>query len=347
MTGDSIEDMCRSFPSNFEEFIHRVGSTSVRSLMVPGAHHLAHVLVKQEQENPFGSSKDRTALGLLRAVERDHDGPLEIVESTSGNLGITLAGLCRLRGHQFTAVIDPNAQPTNVEIMRHLGARIERVSRADGEGNFLPTRQQRVQELLDTSPRAVTTDQYKSWANPTIHAVTTGPEIHAQAPHATTILVPVSTGGTLVGIASYFSWTAPHVRVIGVDVLGSVAMGGARAGRVLSGIGSSQRSLFMDSNVAIVSNLRHAAGRGCIKVSEQAAIHMCHLVRQRTGEALGPSAGACLWAALQLSDSGDEHLLCVSPDSGERYAHTIYNPHWLRERQLTSGPAYMTDELAG
>lgn len=134
----------------------RIGHTPIVrvELQLPCGTRSVHL--KLEGANPCGSLKDRTAASLVADLERR--GFLErgscIVESTSGNLGVSLAWIARARGYGFVAVVDPKTTPENVSRLRRLGARIERVEMPDDAGGYLLSRLARVRQLLASSDRS-------------------------------------------------------------------------------------------------------------------------------------------------------------------------------------------------
>lgn len=291
------------------------------------------VRLKLESENRWGSSKDRTALGLLRALEER--GELRpgatVVESSSGNLGVALAALARERGYGFVAVVDPRVSVANLGAMRELGAHLELADEPDDHGGYLLARLRRVQELVDGEGHAWT-NQYGNPANPGIHYAETAPELWRQSADACdAVFVAVSTGGTLAGIARYLRETAPQVQVVAVDVVGSVALGFPAGPRLLTGIGSARPSEFLvpaDYDAAVL-------------VTTEEAVAHCRALAAATGVSVGGSSGAVLAACagyLALHpDCGT--AVCICPDGGAKYLDTIYRDDWLGARDLGPDPA--------
>jgi cysteine synthase len=260
-----------------------------------------------------------------------------IVESTSGNLGVALAGMCALRGYAFTAVVDPKIAPENLSLMERLGAKVERVSRADEKGNYLGARIRRVREIVAGAPNAYWSNQYANVANPLIHCLHTGPEIWRQAgPDLDAVYLAVSTGGTLSGVAAYLRAVSPRTRIVGVDVHGSVALGGAPGVRELTGIGASRRSRFVDRG--------HVADARWVGDAE--AVAVCRLLAAETGVLVGGSAGATIAACLRHleEDPSVRRAVCLCADDGSRYLSTIYDDDWIRGRAIDPGP--VLDRLA-
>jgi N-(2-amino-2-carboxyethyl)-L-glutamate synthase len=296
------------------------------------------VYLKLEGANPSGSLKDRTAHSLIDDLEQrgllGEDSIL--VESTSGNLGVALAAIARSRGYPFVAVVDPKTTPENLARLGGLGARIELVENTDQAGGYLLSRLERVKELCAACERFVWPDQYRNPANPRAHEQGTAPELLEQL-HGDldAVLVPVSTGGTLAGIARYLRHERPASLIVAVDAHGSVALGGRPGPRLLTGIGASRPSSF------VTQGLYDA----CLTVADADAFAFCRALAAGTGIRVGGSSGATLaaCAALLAAEPELERVLCLCPDRGDSYTSTIYNDQWLarhgiQARDLTLGP---------
>ncbi len=294
-----------------------IGDTPLQPVRVRLGDRTARLWLKLEAANPFGSIKARTADALLSTLEAT--GELRpgrrVVESTSGNLGIALAGLCAARGYRCTLVVEPSTPWTSIAQMSAHGAEVVTVADVPG-GRTLDARLRAVREILEQDGLAVWTNQYESPANPGVHESQTAAELAKAAPDGgyDAVAVSVSTGGTLAGIARYFRDNHPRTRVVAVDAVGSAALGGAPAERPLklAGFGSARPSTFVQSG-----HWDHV-----VRVRDADAIAACAVLRERTGVSLGGSAGATVLAATvrALVDPDLRELACVCPDSGEKYA---------------------------
>lgn len=278
--------------------------------------------LKLEGANPCGSLKHRTARSLVRALRRQ--GALRpgatIVESTSGNLGVALAALVAEHRAGFVAVVDPNVPRELQDAMRDLGAEVRVVAEPDACGGFLAGRLRAVQALVASDPRYVWPNQYESAANPLVHYAETAPEIDVQAGTAQAVVIAVSTGGTFAGVARYFRERRSPMRLVAVDVTGSVALGGEPGLRRVSGIGSSRPSSF------ITPDLVDAAAA----VAEVDAVAMCRVLAAQAGVRVGASSGAVVFACLELMarDAAFVDAVCVCADFGAGYASTVYDDAW-------------------
>jgi cysteine synthase A len=290
-------------------------------LTLPLPTRSVRLRLKLEAANRYGSVKARTADALLNALAAQ--GTLRpgghIVESTSGNLGIALAGLCRERGYRCTLMVDALTPVYSLTRMTELGAELVTVEAADPT-QAVRARIDAVHAFRAQHPNTVWTDQYSNPAGPAIHATTTGPELLQpdNLGHPDTVAIPVSTGGTIAGVLQHLRAHAPTVRVAAVDAVGSAATGGQLAPRPrkLPGFGSSLVSEFV----------RPDQCDRVLYVTDDDAAVACRTIRARTGLSLGGSAGAAVAAAarLALHDPGVYDIACLCPDGGDRYETTIY-----------------------
>lgn len=294
------------------------------SLIVNGVRRTIHL--KLEGANPTGSAKDRTAKGLLQDLEERglllHNSTL--VESTSGNLGVALSFLCKVRGYSFIAVVDPKTTQENIEKMHLLGAQIDLVKEPDESGGYLLSRLERVRDLCKRSQRYVWPNQYASLANPTIHYTDTGPEIYRQMHgKVDALFIAVSTGGTLAGVSRYFREVSPATWIIGVDAHGSIIFGTPPGARLLTGIGSSRRSSFITRD----------SYDEYMQAHDEEAFAFCRALSERAGLHLGGSSGAVLAMCSRYLQTHPEaeHVVCLCADHGANYASSIYSDTWMLE----------------
>jgi N-(2-amino-2-carboxyethyl)-L-glutamate synthase len=323
-------------------FRDAVGRTPLAHMRVGVDGRLRDIYLKLESANPCGSVKDRTAWSLVQSigVERLLDQDLVLVESTSGNLGVVLAVIARLAGVRFIAVIDPRTPPRMVAEMRTHAAVLDLVTTPDRFGGYLQNRIRRVRELCATIPGAIWVNQYSSDANPAAHRRATAPEIDMQMDgHTEVVFAPVSTGGTLAGIAGYFRSKRPATRLVAVDAVGSIVFNDHAGPRRLTGIGASRKSDF----------LRPWQYDEVILVHDAEAFAVCRDLHAATGVALGGSSGAVLAACCRYLSAHPEvrRPVCIVADGGGRYCETIYNDDWLGNADLLRGLARLVSPVSG
>lgn len=181
----------------------------------------ASLYLKLEIFNLTGSVKDRPARYMIESAEatgRIQPNKTVLVESTSGNLGISLAAISAYKGYRFICVLDPKVEDGKLNALKALGAEVVMVTKPDNDGGFQKPRIEKVKELLQTIPNAYNLDQYANPNNPKAHVITTGQEIYKDLNDSVDILIgAVSTGGTLCGTARYLKSNIPTLTVIGVE----------------------------------------------------------------------------------------------------------------------------------
>lgn len=324
-----MESLLTMTPPDLAATLKQIGNTPLKALYLNIGGFAREVYLKLEGENPAGSVKDRTAYALVEHLEGS--GRLTrdsvVIESTSGNLGVALALICRARGYRFVAVVDPKSTRENVERVRAFGGEVVEVHEADASGGYLLGRLRCVQEMCRSSARYVWTDQYSNAANPAVHYARTAPEIYRQMNGSVdAVFVAVSTGGTLAGVGRFFRERSPSTRVVGVDAKGSVVFGGTPGPRRLTGIGSAQRSAFITRDVYDEYML----------VGDEEAFAFCRALDDATGIRVGGSAGAVLAACARYLRAHPcvRRAVCLCADRGENYASTIYNDLWLEQQGI-------------
>jgi cysteine synthase len=299
-----------------DDILARIGNTPlVRLRRLPGAG-AAEVLCKCEQLNPGGSVKDRTALAMVEAAEREGrlvPGRSVIVEATSGNTGVGLALVAAVKGYRLILTMPENMSVERMELLRAYGAELhltpaDRVMRGAVE---------KAAAIAAADPYAFMPEQFRNPINPTVHRTSTGPEILAQlggrAPDA--FVAGVGTGGTITGIGQALRARRPDVALIAVEPAKSAVLsGGAPGAHRIQGIGAGFVPEILDR--ALLSEIR--------RVSEDEAEAMRLELARREGLLVGISAGAAVKVALDVARAlgPGKTVVTVLPDTGERYIST-------------------------
>ena len=288
------------------------------------------VLAKLELMNPLGSVKDRPARFIIeRGLDEGWIRPdSHVIESTSGNLGIALATLCRLNGLQFIAVVDPKTAEPNLQMLRTLGARIEMVDTPDDQGGYLQTRVRRARQLAGVLPHGVWINQYANDLNWQAHYQGAGAEIADQVAGPIDYLVAaVSTTGTIMGISRRLRKDHPDLEVVAVDAVGSVIFGAPPAPRELPGFGSSRvPELLEEDEIDQVVHVDDAeSARGCRRLAGTEGI------------VAGGSSGGVVAAIERLMPDLRRpcRIVTVLPDRGDRYLDLVYDDAWMRRVERT------------
>jgi N-(2-amino-2-carboxyethyl)-L-glutamate synthase len=282
------------------------------------------VIAKLELMNPSGSMKDRSATYIIE--QGIADGTItagsHLIESSSGNFGIALAAAARVHGLAFTCVIDPKTTTANLRILGRLGARLELVTEPDDHGCHLDARLARVAQLCREHPGSVWVNQYANERAWQAHYHGTAGEILADLDRPLDCLVvPVSTTGTILGVARRLRGVFPGLHVVAVDAAGSVIFGGSPGPRHLPGLGAGRRpELLAPDEIDEV-----------VYVSDRDAVAGCRSLAAREGILAGGSSGAVVAAIERLRPRlpEDWQVLTVLPDRGERYLDQVYDDEWV------------------
>jgi 2,3-diaminopropionate biosynthesis protein SbnA len=309
--------------ANVAECIGNTPVVEIHDSLVPEGKRL---FAKLECNNPGFSIKDRTALGLVKAAmstgELARGGTL--IESTSGNLGKSLAMLGAIYGFRVIVVVDAKTSPSVIRWCEAFGAQMEMVTETDENGGYQKTRVARVHALLAKYPGAVWPNQYDNESNPAFHYATTGEEIAALKVDA--VVGSVSTGGHLCGISRKVRERQPGTTVIACDVEGSAVFGGVFRSYLVNGAGLSWRSDNTDLSVL---------DKICIS-SDQEAFSACWLLARDNGLLVGGSGGLVMCGAVAwLKQSSAKSAVAIIPDAGANYLDQIYNNEWLAEKGIT------------
>lgn len=306
-------------------FLQAIGNTP----LVPltrwfGADSNLHVYAKLEMLNPGGSAKDRPALRMIReAWEQGRIGPGSVViESSSGNMAISLASICSYYGLRFICVIDPKTAAQNIRILQTYGAEIDYVKEPDREtGEYLQARLTRVQELLESIPNSFWPNQYANADNYLAHYSTTMQEIVTALGNVDYLFGGVSTCGTLLGCAKYVRDHGLNTVVTAVDAMGSAMFGGGAGIRRFPGLGAGitppfAQTRFMDD---------------LVKVDDREMVVGCRRLVRRESILAGPSSGGVMMALERKKKSLPQGSVCVVllHDRGDRYLDTVYSDEWV------------------
>lgn len=311
-----------SIYQNIADCIGKTPVVEIQDSLIPEGKQL---FAKLECYNPGFSIKDRTALGLVKAAmaagKLDKGGTL--IESTSGNLGKSLAMLGAIFGFHVIVVVDAKTSASVIRWCEAFGAQIEVVSETDENGGYQKTRVARVYKLLEEHKDAYWPNQYDNDANPKFHYATTGGEIIRLEVDA--VVGSVSTGGHLCGISRRIKDKRPNTTIIACDVEGSSVFGGKFHSYLVNGSGLSWRSKNTDLSVL---------DKVCIS-SDQEAFSACHLLAKGSGLLVGGSGGLVICGALAwLKQSSARSAVAIVPDTGANYLDQIFNKEWLEEKGI-------------
>ncbi len=271
----------------------------------------ANVWVKSERTNPGGSIKDRIALAMIEAAERDgllKPGGL-IIEPTSGNTGVGLALVAAVKGYKLILVMPESMSIERRRLMQAYGATFDLTPKEKGMKGAIA----RAMELQAQNPGAFIPQQFENPANIEVHARTTAQEILADFPEGLDVIITgVGTGGHITGVAETLKKHWPNLKVFAVEPAASpVLSGGSPSPHPIQGIGAG----------FVPDNFHPAAIDGVITVEGDAAKDYARQSAAKEGLLVGISSGATLAAiAKKLPElPAGSRILCFNYDTGERY----------------------------
>lgn len=273
------------------------------------------LLAKLEMQNPAGSVKDRVAMAMLDDAEAK--GLLKpgatVIEPTSGNTGIGLALVCAMRGYQTILTMPETMSVERRNLLKAYGAKIVLTEGSKGMAGAI----QEAEELAKETPNSFIPGQFVNMANPEAHYRTTGPEIWEDTDGKVDIFVAgAGTGGTLSGTGKFLKEQNPDIQVIAVEPSGSPVLSGGQAGsHGLQGIGAGFIPDTLDTGLY----------DEVITVKEEDAYRMGRFLAQKEGVLTGISAGAAVFAAVQVAkreENQGKTMVVLLPDRGERYLST-------------------------
>jgi cystathionine beta-synthase len=315
-------------PDCKESILDTIGSTPVVSLSRIGAAVAPQLVAKLESFNPGGSIKDRVAVALIQAAERD--GALRpggtIVEPTSGNTGTGLAIVARLKGYRVIAVMPDKMSREKIDLLRAYGAEVV-LAPTDVPPESPQSYYRVADRLTEEIPGAFQPNQYVNQANPQAHYDSTGPELWQQlGSRITHLVIGVGTGGTITGTARYLRERQPRLQVIGADPEGSIYSSGEENVRpyLVEGVGEDFWPQTFDPTVV----------DRWVTVSDRDAFLTTRRLAQLEAILAGGSGGLAVWAALRVATEIDDPqavIVVVIPDGGRSYLSKIYSDGWMRQ----------------
>jgi len=290
-----------------------IGNTPLVPIRRLNPEGVVHIWAKLEFMNPGGSVKDRIALSMIEAAERD--GQLKpggaIVEPTSGNTGIGLALVGAVRGYHVVLTMPESMSIERRKLLLGYGAELELTPAGDGMQGAIERAEQLVAEHGYFMPQ-----QFQNPANPQVHRRTTGPEILRQCPDPIDYLVAgIGTGGTITGVGEVLRLAFPTLQIIGVEPADSAVLSGSKPGpHKIQGIGAGFIPDVLSTQLL----------DEVITVTNDEAIETARKIAREEGLLVGISSGAAMAATLKVATrlAGPATIVTVLPSTGERYLST-------------------------
>lgn len=303
-------------PRVLDNVLEAVGHTPLVRLNRVGGTAGRRVAIKLETVNPGGSIKDRIAVALIEAAERQ--GRLKpggtIVEATAGNTGIALAMAAAVRGYRAVFVVPDKMSADKIAILKAYGAEVKVVPDVprDNPENY----QEQAQRLAEEIPGGCYMGQFIQAANPDAHFHTTGPEIWSgTGGQVAAVVAGAGTGGTISGIGRFLKQQDKSIRIIGADPVGSIFTGPVAPFQI-EGMGEDYYPDTLDMSVV----------DDWVAVSDEDAFAMARTLAKEEGLLVGGSTGAIVAVALRVAQSLERSgwVVAVAPDTGRNYLSKIF-----------------------
>src|SRR5215813_915850 len=297
----------------------------------------AQIIGKVEYFNPGGSVKDRIGITIIEDAERQ--GKLKpggtVVEATSGNTGVGLAIAAAIKGYKCVFVLPDKQSIEKIKQLRAFGARVvvtpTNVDPEDPRSYYSVARQ-----IATETPNAILANQYHNPANPETHYRTTGPEIWEQTGGQIDVFVAgMGTGGTITGVGRYLKEQNPHIKIVGVDPIGSIIYDYFKTGQMteahsykIEGIGEDFIPSIYDFSV--IDDM--------VQVTDKESFLMARRMVREEGIFCGGSSGSAVVGALKYIVENalgpDKFVVVLLPDSGYRNLGKVFDDEWMRENRF-------------
>jgi len=321
-----------NFKSNILELI---GNTPLIKLNKINKGLKPEIYAKLESHNPGGSVKDRIGIAMLEAAEKS--GKIApggtVIEATSGNTGIGLALACAVKGYKSIFVVTDKVSSEKINYLKALGGEVIVVSNAvepDSPEYYVNV----AKRISAETPNSFFPYQYSNPANPEIHYKTTGPEIWRDTDGRITHFVSsIGTGGTISGTGRYLKEKNPDIQVIGADPLGSIFKTYKESGKIIKGTPYLVEGIGQD---CLPENVHFRYIDKIINISDRESFAAARRLSKEEGIFCGGSTGTILHVALEISKelSGNDVVVFIVCDTGERYLSKAHNIEWLRNNRM-------------
>lgn len=308
-----------------ENVLEAIGQTPLIRINRIASGVTAALYAKIEFVNPGGSVKDRIAVAMVEAAEKD--GSLKpggtIVEATAGNTGVGLALVAAVKGYRCVFVLPDKMAPEKIRLLKAYGAEV--VMAPTGAPSNSPEGYGGVAaRLTNEIPNAWQPNQFCNLNNPDYHYRTTGPEIWEQTDGKVTVFVSgIGTGGTISGVGQFLKEQNPAIQVIGADPEGSILSGDQPKPWAVEGIGEDYVPKTLNSQVV----------DEWIRISDADSFNTARAMARQEGLLVGGSCGTALAAALRYAQrlGPDDLVVILCPDTGRNYLSKLYSDEWMVE----------------
>ena len=300
------------------------------------------LFLKLEHHNPGGSIKDRIALSMIEAAEKQNQIQKNslLVEATAGNTGLALALVAVQKGYRLLIVVPDKMSQEKIFHLRAMGAEIV-MARSDVTKGHPEYYQDRAAEIARTTPGAFYVNQFANPANPRAHEESTGPEIWAQMQHDVgAVVAGVGTGGTITGLARYFAAVSPQTEMVLADPAGSIVADYVNTGKLRKDVGSWLVEGIGEDFIPPVCDL--SLVKKAYSIPDAEAFAVCRELLVKEAILAGTSSGTLIAAALRYCREQPEakRVVTLVCDSGNKYLSKVYNDYWMLEHGFIERETY-------
>ncbi len=299
------------------------------------------LFLKLESHNPGGSIKDRVALAMIEAAERD--GQLQknslIVEATAGNTGLGLALVAAQKGYRLLIVVPDKMSQEKIFHLKAMGAEVV-LTRSDVTKGH-PEYYQDLAARLAREKSAFYVNQFGNPANPKAHEETTGPEIWAQMDHKVdAVITAVGTGGTITGLSRYFERVSPGTEMVLADPVGSIVADVVKTGKPPENIGTWLVEGIGEDFIPPVCDLSRV--KQAYSIPDAEAFAVCRDLLKKEGVLAGTSSGTLIAGALRYcrEQKSAKRVVTLVCDSGNKYLSKVYNDYWMLDQGFIKREIY-------
>ena len=290
----------------FDNVLSLIGNTPMVRLKNLG---YPNVYVKLEKNNPGGSIKDRVAYYMIKCAEERNELKLGdvIVEATSGNTGIGLSMIGKLKGYKVIIVMPENMSIERRNLVKAYGAELILTDKSKGMNGSI----EKANELISKNSNYKSLNQFDNKDNPRAHYDSTGVEIYNDLPSIDIFTCGIGTGGTFTGIGKYLKEKNQNIKLIGVEPKGSPLISKGIVGKHnIQGIGANFIPKNFDKNIC----------DEIITVSDYDAFEMVRKLGEIEGLLVGISSGANIYAAIEIAKKyKDKNIVTIAPDGIDKY----------------------------
>lgn len=325
--------------ATYNNILEAIGRTPLIKLNRITQEITSTISVKLEYLNPGGSTKDRIALAMIEAAEKE--GLLQpggtIIEATAGNTGIGLALVAAIKKYRCIFVMPDKMSQDKINLLKAYGAEVVITPTSvppDSPESYNGVAERLVREI----PGAYRPNQFSNPNNPLAHYLTTGREIWSDTNGKIDVFVAgMGTGGSISGIAKYLKEQNKNIVVIGADPEGSILSGDSPKSYKVEGIG--EDFIPKTFNRQLVDEM--------IRVSDKESFNMARRLAREEGLLVGGSCGTATAAALKYATrlSEPKHIVVLLPDTGRNYINKIYSDSWMQENGFWEGKTIKSTKI--